>query len=180
MTNKKLITGLIALLVAVYSQANPAEEGKTIFTSRCAACHNVNKIMTGPALAGVDQRRSMEWITKFIQSSQSLVKSGDKDAVALFQQFNRVPMPDHPDLTSDHIKSIVEYINSESKPIGEQTAPFAKPATRSTGYKPLSLTKDYLIFLVYLAIVGMLIGVLLLAVHVSGYNQKNTGIKRAL
>ncbi len=173
MTNKKLIAGLIAMLIAVYGQANPAEEGKTIFMTRCAACHNVNKVMTGPALAGVDERRSMEWITKFVQSSQSLVKSGDKDAVALYQQFNRVQMPDHPDLTKDHIISIVEFIKSESKPVGEEKPPFAKPGTRPTGYKPLSLAKDYWIFLIYLGTIGMLIGVLLFAVHVNSFKQKN-------
>ena len=173
MNNKKLITYLIAMLIAVYGQAVPAEEGKTIFMTRCAACHNVNKVMTGPALAGVDQRRSREWITKFVQSSQSLVKSGDKDAVALYQKFNRVTMPDHPDLTKDHIKSIVEFIKSESKPVGDEKAPFAKPGTRPTGYKPLSLANDYLIFLVYLATVGILLGVLLFAVHVNSFKQKN-------
>ncbi|HZI52782.1 MAG TPA: cytochrome c [Chitinophagaceae bacterium] len=177
MTNKKLFACLIVLFISLFVYANPVEDGKIIFTSRCAACHNVNKVLTGPALAGVDQRRSMEWITKFIQSSQSLVKSGDKDAVALFQQFNRVPMPDHPDLTSDHIKSIVEYIKSESKPVGEQVAPFAKPGKREPGYKPLSLQKDYLIFLVYLAIVGMLIAVLLFAVHVNSLKQKTQNKK---
>ena len=32
-----------------------SKEGKTIFSTRCAGCHNVNKTLTGPALAGVDQ-----------------------------------------------------------------------------------------------------------------------------
>ena len=72
---KKLFLGLVILLsIAIFVHATPPEEGKTIFISRCAACHNVNKVMTGPALAGIDQRRSLEWITKFIHSSQTLVK----------------------------------------------------------------------------------------------------------
>ena len=78
---KKLSLVLIILLsTTIFVHATPPEEGKTIFINRCAACHNVNKVMTGPALAGIDQRRSLEWITKFIHSSQTLVKSGDKDA----------------------------------------------------------------------------------------------------
>jgi len=105
MNTKKLLTTLFAIWAITIVYANPPEEeGKTIFTSRCAACHNVNKVLTGPALAGVDQRRSIEWIVKFVKSSQGLVKSGDKDAVALFQKFNRIAMPDHPDLTADNIK----------------------------------------------------------------------------
>src|SRR5215208_1973077 len=92
----------------------PSEEGKAIFTSRCSGCHNINKILTGPALAGVDQRRSIDWIINFVHSSQGVIKSGDKDAVALFEKFNRIPMPDHPDLTADNIKNIVDYIKSEA------------------------------------------------------------------
>jgi mono/diheme cytochrome c family protein len=173
MNAKKLLTTLLAIWGATLIYANPpADEGKTIFNSRCAACHNVNKTLTGPALAGVDQRRSLEWIIKFVKSSQGLVKSGDKDAVALYQQFNRVPMPDHPDLTDDNIKSIVEFIKSEAKPMDAEKAPFATPTKKEPAYLPLSLSEDYLFFLVYLAVVAMLIAVLLFAVKLNSYKTK--------
>ncbi len=173
MNAKKLLITIIAIGSATLIYATPpADEGKTIFNSRCAACHNVNKVLTGPALAGVDQRRSLDWIIKFVKSSQGLVKSGDKDAVALYQQFNRVPMPDHPDLTEANIKSIVEFIKSEAKPVDAEKAPFAKPTKREPGYKPLSLSEDYLFFLVYLAVVAMLIAVLLFAVKLNSYKIK--------
>src|SRR4051812_17969223 len=54
--------------------ANPVPEGKTIFMNRCAACHNVNKKLTGPALAGVDNRHNLDWIVRFVQSSQTVIK----------------------------------------------------------------------------------------------------------
>ena len=100
--------------------APPAEEGKAIFTSRCTGCHNVNKMVVGPALAGVDQRRPIDWIVNFVHSSQKVVKSGDPYAVSLFNKFNKIQMPDHPDLTSDNIKSIVEYIKVEAKASAEK------------------------------------------------------------
>jgi cytochrome c2 len=87
---------LLTFFTAIVVSANatpPVEDGKTIFTARCAACHNVNKQLTGPALAGVHERRSIDWIIKFVHSSQTMVKSGDKDAVALFEKFNKIPMP---------------------------------------------------------------------------------------
>ena len=175
MNSKNLLAALITICTVTLANANPpAEEGKAIFTSRCAACHNVNKVLTGPALAGVDQRRSIEWIVKFVQSSQGLVKSGDKDAVAIFQQFNRIPMPDHPDLTADKIKSIVDFIKSESKPAGEDKAPFAKPTKKEPVYRPLSLAGDYWIFLIYLAVVAMLIAVLLFAVKLNSFKRSQT------
>jgi len=181
MKSKKLLLGLMTFLsTTTFIHANPVEEGKTIFTSRCAACHNVNKVMMGPALAGIDGRRSIEWITKFIHSSQTLVRSGDKEAVAIFQQFNRVPMPDHPDLTSDHIKSIVDYIKSESKLAGEAKAPFAKPGMKKTGYTPLTIQRDYIFFIGYLMAVGMLIAALLFAVHLKGFQRKIEEQRKAI
>ena len=80
----KIFPLLSALLLSMAAFAVPIEEGKTIFAFRCAACHNINKTLTGPALAGVDERRAMDWIINFVHSSQSMVKAGDKDAVALF------------------------------------------------------------------------------------------------
>lgn len=173
MKNKKLLLSVLVIFnAATFIHATPVEEGKSIFTSRCAACHNVNKVMTGPALAGVDGRHSIDWIIKFVHSSQALVKGGDKDAVALFQKFNKIPMPDHTDLSGDQIKSIVEYIKSEAKPVGEEKAPFAKPGELKTYYKPLSLQKDYGFFIAYLVAVAMLISALLLAVYLKSFQRK--------
>jgi mono/diheme cytochrome c family protein len=162
MKTKHLLSILALLFTSMWVHADPIEDGKTIFMSRCAACHNVNKTLTGPALAGVDQRRSMEWIIKFVNSSQTLVKNGDKDAISVFQKFNKVPMPDHPDLTEDNIKSIVDYIKSEAA-TADTKAPFAKPSKSQTAYKPLSF-KDYGVFLIYLFAVAVLVMILVLAV----------------
>jgi cytochrome c551/c552 len=168
---KRKITQL-ALIFFISSHvmaAPPVEEGKAIFSSRCAACHNVNKVVTGPALAGVDQRRSIEWIINFVHSSQTVIKKGDKDAVALFDKFNKIPMPDHPDLTSDKIKSIVEFIKSEAS-AGTEKAPFNKPGKLRPVYTPLSIT-NYGFFIGYLAVVTLLIFGLLMAVKVKSMER---------
>ena len=112
---KFLITLLGCIFFAVFeSTALPLDEGKNIFTTRCMACHKIDKDFAGPALANVDQRHTTDWIIKFVHSSQTVIKSGDTSAVALFSKFNGTIMPDHPDLTNDNIKSIVEYIKDES------------------------------------------------------------------
>lgn len=155
----------IALLISGFVfAAPPSEEGRTIFTARCAGCHNVNKVLTGPALAGVDQRRSIDWIINFVHSSQTVIKKGDKDAVALFEKFNRIPMPDHTDLTPDNIKSIVEYIKTEASNV-VTTAPFATPSRLQKPYVPISIT-NYIFFAGYLGAVVLLIIGLLMAVRV--------------
>lgn len=169
MKARLLLLSLFVSLVTCVNAAPPAEDGKAIFTARCAACHNINKQLTGPALAGVHERRSMEWIINFVKSSQSMIKKGDKDAVALFEKFNKIPMPDHSDLTEDHIKSIVEFVKAEGKTATE-TAPFAKPAKLRPNYVPLSAS-DYGVFLGFLGSLAILIGVLLLLVKVKEYQR---------
>ncbi len=113
---KKLVISILTLftITCVFS-IPPVDDGKLIFTSRCASCHNVNKIVVGPALAGVSERHPEDWIVKFVHSSQTVIKGGDKAAVDLYEKFNKVPMPDHPDLSTDNIKSILAYIKSETK-----------------------------------------------------------------
>ena len=171
MSTKLFLATLFTLSLIAANAVPPVEDGKAIFTARCAACHNVNKLMTGPALAGVDKRHSIDWIVSFVQSSQTMVKKGDKDAVALFEKFNKIPMPDHPDLTDVHIKSIVEFVKSETKEVNEEI-PFAKPEKIRPHYTPLSL-RNYSFFIGFLGSIGLLVLVLLFAVEASEYRRKN-------
>lgn len=162
----------LLLLASVQLIANPLpEEGKTIFISRCAACHSVNKQLTGPALAGVNDRRSIDWIVKFVQSSQSVIKGGDETAVALYSKFNKITMPDHPDLTSENIQSIVEYIKLESNSAAAaNTAPFVKPDKLRPNFMPLTIS-NYGFFLTYFGLVALLIAVMLFMVRVKEYER---------
>jgi cytochrome c2 len=172
----KLILFLLGMMVIGIDKARaynpPLEKGKEIFSSRCAACHNVNKQLTGPALAGVDERRSMSWIISFIRSSQSLVKNGDKDAITVFEKFNKIPMPDHADLTEEYIKDIIAYIKSEAKPEVAEKTPFSKPGKLQPNYLPLSIRKDYGFFISYVVVLALLIAVLLFAVQVRDHTHR--------
>lgn len=86
------------------------ESGKEIFQQGCAACHTVGEgRRVGPDLAGVNDRHSESWLLKFIKSSQTVVKSGDKKAVARFEEFNKIVMPDQA-LSEDQIKGVLAYI----------------------------------------------------------------------
>lgn len=162
-------TLVFTLIISFVYAAPPVEEGKAIFAARCAACHNINKVVTGPALAGIDERRSIDWIVKFITSSQSLIKSGDKDAVAVFEKFNKIPMPDHSDLNEAKIKSIVEYIKSEATS-QTNTAPFARPGKLRPNYTPLSIN-NYAFFISYLVVVALMITGMVFAVQVKSIER---------
>ncbi len=157
------------------STALPTGKGENIFTTRCIACHRIDKDFAGPALAKVDKRHTMNWIINFVHSSQTVIKSGDTSAIALFTKFNGTVMPDHPDLTNDDIASVVEYIKEEStKVVAVADVPFEKPYQEQPNYSPIG-SDNFGFILSYIVVVITLILVLLFAVHVKQLERKMHG-----
>ena len=176
MKTRFTIIAIFVMSGAAWSYGGLPDEGKILFTARCAACHNVNKILVGPALAGVYQRRPIDWIIKFVHSSQTVIKSGDAYATALFEKFNKVQMPDHADLTEGNIKSIVEFIKSESVAGGSsEKPPFVRPISKVMPFRPLVIAKDYGIFIIYLSVVAMLVLTLWFAVRFTDLRNSRAG-----
>jgi len=103
-----------------------ADQGQTNFQTRCAVCHTIGGgRLVGPDLQGVNQRRSEAWIIQFVQHSQELVAAGDPDAVAVFEEFNRIPMPDQP-LSEEEIRGILGYIRGAGSTVAAQPAVLAQ------------------------------------------------------
>lgn len=101
---------LVAASIAGIPSASAQNSGKQIFQQTCAACHSIGAgKLVGPDLAGVTDKRPEEWLLRFIKSSQALVKAGDPVAVALFAEFNKIPMPDQA-LTDDQVRTVLAYI----------------------------------------------------------------------
>ena len=168
----KIFFPVLLLITALgTSAAPPTEEGKAIFMSRCASCHNINKPIVGPALAGIHERRDMDWIVNFVQSSQTVIKNGDKEATALFATYNNIPMPDHKDLSADKIRSIVDYIKSQSTASAAEKAPFDRPGKLRPDYKPISAT-NYWFFAGLLVSIALLVASLISYAWVKQYQRK--------
>ena len=117
-----------------YQPASAQESGQQIFQKSCAACHSIGGgRLVGPDLKGVSDRRPQDWLIKFTKSSQALVKSGDKTATALFEEFNKMPMPDQA-LSDEQIKKVLAHIKETggSPAAGKETAaPSAQAAKES-------------------------------------------------
>jgi mono/diheme cytochrome c family protein len=113
---RTLVMGvLILLFVTGYSQKVWAQEpGEQVFQTTCFACHTIGGgRLVGPDLAGVHERRSQEWLESFVKSSQSMIDDGDVEAVTVFEEFNRMPMPDA--LVSDEqVRQVLSYIEAQS------------------------------------------------------------------
>ncbi len=129
------ITTILFFLVSGNStSAQDIAAGEGNFKQTCAACHSIGKgRLVGPDLVNVDQRRPEDWIIKFIKSSQTVVKGGDKYADSLFQAFNKVVMPDQPTLSDEQIKGIISYIKVKSSSPATDTA--QQKSNQNTGNK---------------------------------------------
>jgi cytochrome c553 len=116
-----LFTGLLMFGKHTNAQTPEAEKNFQV----CKACHNIDgPKLIGPNLAGVTERRTTEWLIKFIKNSQEVIQSGDPIAVQLFEEYNRIPMPPNP-LSDDQIMDLLAYIENGGKVADEyaQAAP---------------------------------------------------------
>ena len=102
----------ITLSSSIGNQLN-AQDGKSLFSQNCASCHAVNKKLTGPALAGVEDR----WPDKknlyaWIKNNAAFLKTGDAYANKLYNEYNKTAMNLFPTLTDKDIDAILGYIKS--------------------------------------------------------------------
>lgn len=163
---KKILFLIAFTTVASLAFAYTSEDGKTIFTTRCNACHAIDKNVVGPALMHVDQRHDEKWIIAFVHSSQTLIKSGDTAATNLFKKFNSTLMPDHSDLTDEQIKSVISYIKDESKTIAATPkTTIQRPHELQPSYKPVALN-NYTFWFTLLSSIGALVWGLFLRVKI--------------
>lgn len=104
--------GLVGFLL-FFPSNSIAQDGVTLYNQNCAACHKLDKRFVGPPLSGINDKREEQWLLRFIKSSQTMVKSGDKDAVAIFEEYNGVVMNDI-NLSDAEIKAILNYIKEQT------------------------------------------------------------------
>lgn len=111
-----LTTSLLAISLIVISAVSHAQpNGEALFKANCTACHVVgDDVVVGPGLKNVHKKYTEEWLIKWIKNSQSLVKAGDAQAVAVYEKFNKVAMPAF-SLSDDEVKSLIAYIKDESE-----------------------------------------------------------------
>lgn len=134
---KRKITRLSCILAGLLlgvAVPSVAQDGETIFKQNCAACHTVGKgRLVGPDLAGITSQRPEEWLIKWTRSSQTLIKSGDADAKAIFDEYNGLVMPDQ-NLPDADIKAIFAFVASKEAAAPAATSAPAEPATNASNH----------------------------------------------
>lgn len=87
-----------------------AENGKKIFSTTCVACHMAEQRMIGPALKGVFERRSPEWVMNMILNPDGMLKE-DPIAKALLKEYNNAVMLNQ-NLSEDDARAVSEYLRT--------------------------------------------------------------------
>ena len=87
-----------------------AARGEAQFNSLCVACHMVEQRMIGPAMAGVYERRSPEWVMNMILNPNGMLKE-DPIAKALLKEYNNAIMLNQ-NLSEAEARDIAEYLRT--------------------------------------------------------------------
>ena len=141
------------------SQELDVQAGKKLFNANCAACHKLNKKAVGPALKGVSAKYDREWLYSWIKNSAKMIKSGDAQAVAIWEEYNKVAMNAFPQLSNSDIDNILAYTDyTPPAPVAAVSVPTANTSTNSSGFSNN-------IILVALSLVFVLLVVMLFLVQ---------------
>lgn len=87
-----------------------AAKGKEVFKTNCTACHKFKKKYIGPALKGVTERRSPEWIMNMILNADEMLQK-DPVAKALIAEYN-APMAQQ-QISEEEARAILEYFRTK-------------------------------------------------------------------
>ena len=108
--------------------------GQALFSANCASCHAVHKDLTGPALAGVEDR----WPDKknlyaWIKNNQAFLKTGDKYATDLYVKYNKTQMNLFTGLADAEIGAILAYIKTVPAPGSQKDDAGSGASSSETG-----------------------------------------------
>ncbi|MDG1022708.1 MAG: cytochrome c3 family protein [Flavobacteriaceae bacterium] len=125
------------------------QAGKKLFNANCAACHKLNKRAVGPALKGVSAKYDKEWLYSWIKNSTAMVKSGDAQAVAIYEEYNGSVMTSFPQLSTTDIDNIIAYTDyTPPAPVAVAGAAVATTQASSSLSNTLILVALTMVFLV--------------------------------
>lgn len=108
--NNKGIGPIKEVAFAAEIDTEMAARGEAKFNAICVACHMVDQRMIGPAMKGVYERRSPEWVMNMILNPDGMLKE-DPIAKALLKEYNNAIMLNQ-NLTEEETRDIAEYLRT--------------------------------------------------------------------
>ena len=145
----KLLT-LLFITTIHLSFAQDVELGESLFSSNCASCHYLgpeSKKLVGPGLNDhIFEEYTTEWLYSWIKNSSELIKSGDEQAISVFEQYNKSVMTAFPYFTNDDIDNILAYI--KAGPVEVEEVAVESSEEVSSASNPSTILILLLVFLV--------------------------------
>ena len=132
---RKIAQSIFALVITLLfcNFSSFAQDGKALFMSNCASCHNPLKDATGPALQGVSgHAHGMAWIHKWVKNPSAMIASGDAHAKELVDKY-KVVMTAFPNLTDADIDAVIKYVDDFKAPVADAGGAGAPAAGAAEG-----------------------------------------------
>jgi protein SCO1 len=101
-----------------YAEAAPldVDKGQFLFHSRCSACHTLGEgDKVGPDLMGVTERRERDWLASYIRAPEQVLAKRDPVAVALYEKYREVRMPNLR-LGSPDVADVISFLEKHARP----------------------------------------------------------------
>jgi mono/diheme cytochrome c family protein len=93
-----------------------AQDTPDFFRLNCVSCHTIGGgRMAGPDLKNVLQRQKREWLANFMMDPRGVIASGDPYARKIFEEAQKVPMPNLKGMSRDRVENLLDLIEAESK-----------------------------------------------------------------
>ena len=163
---------LFSFSLNISAQEIDIAKGKSLFNANCASCHKLNKKLIGPALRGVSAKYDKEWLYSWIKNSAALIKSGDDQAVAIYEEYNKVAMNAFPQLSNEDIDNILAYSDYVPEPVVSAASADAVSDSSNSS----SLTNDIVLVLLTIVLLVLITTLFLVTKTLRNIAEKN-GIK---
>lgn len=132
-TVSKLLFSILPLSLVLLGNSLFAQDGRALFQSNCASCHNPFKQITGPALRGVTERvPDKKLLHEWIHNNQKVLASGNAYFNKLYNDFGKTQMSIFQDLSDKDIDAILNYVET-AKPPSASPEPGAPTAQAPEG-----------------------------------------------
>jgi cytochrome c2 len=175
---------LIALMATLSQQATAqdgdAASGETLFNNNCKACHSAqDEVVVGPGLKGIQERRDLAWLVKWVKNPNGVIQSGDEYAVALYNKFNKAQMTAFPAFGEKEVKDILAYVEKANTAAAPAAAAGTAAAGAPAGESAPSDLFTYILvalLIVMLLVLGVLMAIVsILSKAVSGEATASAG-----
>jgi mono/diheme cytochrome c family protein len=88
-----------------------AARGEELFRMKCMACHRMDERYVGPALGGVTERRTPEYVMNMMLNPGEMVRRHPAARAMLMAHYTEMP---NQNLTEEEARALLEYLRTQS------------------------------------------------------------------